>query len=64
MAAVATIALISSFSFLMLFKRVNQSHDGQARAQLRIDYAQREDALLRALIDTVPKRAMAVHRLP
>lgn len=62
MAMVATLALITSFSILMLFQRVIHSHDGQARAQLRIDYAQKEDALLRALIAIVPNRAIQVMR--
>ena len=59
MAVVATLALATSFSIMMLFQRVIRSHDGQARAQLRVDYAQKEDALLRALVATVPTKAIA-----
>ncbi|MFT5469140.1 MAG: hypothetical protein ACI8UO_004255 [Verrucomicrobiales bacterium] len=58
MAVVTTIALATSFSIVMLFRQVIQSHDGQARSQLRIDYAQKEDALLRSLISIVPLRAI------
>lgn len=59
MAVVGTIAIVTSFGVMALFQRAVRSHDGQARAQLRLDYAQKEDALLRALVAVVPSKAIA-----
>lgn len=62
MALVATTALVTCFSLVLLFSGVMRSHEGQARAQVMVDYAQKQDALLRALVAVLPARAMAAMR--
>ncbi len=59
---VASIALMIVLSLLMLFKTGLLYRDQAAKAQLRADYHQREEALLRALVTVFPKKAIACMR--
>lgn len=45
-------------TMLYAYSRNLRSQDMQARSQLKIDYAQKEDAMLRALVNVVPNKAI------
>ena len=59
-AAVSTISLslLLMVMALTLFRETRQSQRAQAKTQLRIDYAAKERAFLRALVDITPNMAM------
>ena len=59
MPAVTLLALILTLSLLFLFRSNSINHDQAVRAQLRGDYHQREEALLRAVVAVLPPRAIA-----
>jgi hypothetical protein len=56
---VSALALIFMLSLLMLLRAGMLDRDGMAKAQLRADYQQREEALLRALVAVFPQKAIA-----
>lgn len=62
MPVVTMLAMIMTFSLLMLFREGGMHRDQAAKAQLRADYHQREEALLRALVAAFPERAIACMR--
>ncbi len=56
---VTGLAIMFSLSLTMLFKTTLMNRDQASKTQLRVDYRQREEALLRALIATFPSKAIA-----
>ncbi|MEQ1842306.1 MAG: hypothetical protein ABL994_18025, partial [Verrucomicrobiales bacterium] len=64
----ATITMVTSISLLivslMAYTLIGsiRSFDNQARAQVKQDYSQKEDAILGALIHIVPNKAMGAMR--
>lgn len=56
---VTGIALMLTFSVTMLFKQTLMNRDQASRTQLKADYHQREEALLRALVAVFPEKAIA-----
>jgi hypothetical protein len=57
--AVTGVALMLTLSLLVLFRAGHVHQDQGAKAQLRNDYHQREEALLRALVAVFPRKAIA-----
>ena len=57
--AVTAVALMLTLSLLMMFREGMMNRDQTARSQLRADYHQREEAVLRALVAVFPKKAIA-----
>ncbi len=57
--AVTGMALLMTLSLTMLFKQNLMTRDQAAKTQLRMDYHQREDALMRALVALFPAKAAA-----
>lgn len=57
--AVTGLALLMTLSLTMLFKQNLMTRDQSAKTQLRMDYHQREDALMRALVALLPAKAAA-----
>jgi hypothetical protein len=57
--AVTAVALMLTLSLMMLFKVGLVNRDQAAKAELRTDYSQREEALLRALVAVFPRKAIA-----
>lgn len=57
--AVTGMALLMTLSLTMLFKQNLITRDQSAKTQLRMDYHQREDALMRALVALLPSKAAA-----
>lgn len=55
---VSAMALISTLSLVMLFRAGMLDRDQVAKAQLRTDYHQREEALMRALVALFPQRVV------
>ncbi|TDU70895.1 hypothetical protein EI77_02013 [Prosthecobacter fusiformis] len=53
------IALMLTFSLAMLFKQTIMNRDHASKTQLKADYHQREEALLRALVAVFPNKAIA-----
>lgn len=51
-------AIMFTLSLTMLFKGTLMNRDQASKSQLRVDYRQREEALLHALIASFPGRAM------
>lgn len=66
--AYATISMVASISLLIISMLAYtligsiRSFDSQARAQVKQDYSQKEDAILGALIHLVPNKAMGAMR--
>lgn len=64
----ATMSMVASISLLIISMLAYtligsiRSFDGQARAQVKQDYSQKEDAILSALIHIVPNKAMGAMR--
>ncbi|GEP42326.1 hypothetical protein [Brevifollis gellanilyticus] len=56
---VTGLAIMFSLSLTMLFKSTLMNRDQASKTQLRVDYRQREEALMRALIATFPSKAIA-----
>lgn len=57
-AMVITIAMVIVTGIAFAFRQHARSLDVQAKTQVRIDYTQKEDALLRALLQVVPNKAI------
>jgi hypothetical protein len=57
--AVTGLALLMTLSLTMLFQQNLLIRDQAAKTQLRLDYHQREDALMRALVALLPAKAAA-----
>ncbi len=55
---VTGLAIMFTLSLTMLFKSALMNRDQASKSQLRVDYRQREEVLLRALVATFPGRAM------
>lgn len=55
---VTGLAIMFTVSLTMLFKNTLMNRDQASKTQLRVDYRQREEALLRALVATFPSKAM------
>ncbi|MDB6072511.1 MAG: hypothetical protein JWO89_151, partial [Verrucomicrobiaceae bacterium] len=62
MPVVSAIALMMTLSLLMLFRAGTMHRDEAAKIQLRADYHQREEALMRAVVAVLPKKAIACMR--
>lgn len=60
--AVAGVALMLTMSLTMLFKSSLLTRDQAAKTQLRMDYHQREEALMRAIVAVFPSHAAAAMR--
>ena len=58
MAMVALLGMTAFLGLLFVFRIGMRSHEAQVRNQVKIDYRQKEDALLRALVAIVPNRAV------
>lgn len=56
---VTGMALMLVFSLLMLFEQSLMNRDQASKTQLKVDYQQREEALLRALVTVFPNQAVA-----
>jgi hypothetical protein len=56
---VTGLAIMFSLSLTMLFKSTLMNRDQASKTQLRVDYRQREEALLRALIAIFPSKTIA-----
>jgi hypothetical protein len=57
--AVTGMALLMTLSLAMLFQQNLMTRDQAAKTQLRLDYHQREDSLMRALVALLPAKAAA-----
>ena len=55
---VIILAIIISASLVMLFRQGLMNRDQAAKSQLRVDYHQREESLLRALVAVFPQKAI------
>lgn len=55
---VTGLAIMFTLSLTMLFKSTLMNRDQASKSQLRVDYRQREEALLHALVASFPGRAM------
>lgn len=58
MAMVALLGVTALLGIMAVFRQSMRSHEGQVRNQVKIDYRQREDALLRALVAIAPNKAI------
>lgn len=56
---VTGLAVMFTLSLAMLFKRTLMNRDQAAQAQLSVDYQQREEALLQAVVTLLPEKAIA-----
>ena len=57
-AMVAGIAVMTTFSLALVFSHSIGSQEHQSRAQVRSDFAQKEDAVLRSLVSILPNKAI------
>ncbi len=55
---VTGLAIMFTLSLTLLFKNMLMNRDQASKSQLRVDYHQREEGLLRALVATFPGKAM------
>ncbi|MEI6873175.1 MAG: hypothetical protein WCL08_12925, partial [Verrucomicrobiota bacterium] len=55
---VSALALVFTLSLLMLLRSGMLDRDQVAKAQLRADYQQREEALMRALVAVFPQQVV------
>lgn len=55
---VMVFAIVALLGMMFTFRQGVRSHESQVRNQVKIDYSQKEDALLRALIAIVPNKAI------
>ncbi len=62
MAMVAVVGMITLFGLLVTYRDAMRSHESEKRSQIRLDYTQKEDAFLRALVANVPNRAIDAMR--
>ncbi len=58
LAMVAAIGVSALLSLMFVFQQGMRSHERQVMNQVKIDYRQKEDALLRALVYVVPNKAI------
>lgn len=58
MAMVVALGVTALLGLMFVFRRGMHSHDAQVRHQVKIDFKQKEDAFLRALIAEVPNAAI------
>lgn len=57
-AMVAVLALLITFSLAITFSHSIDSQDFQSRVQVRSDFSQKEDAVIRSLVSILPNRAI------
>ena len=57
--SVTLLALFITIGLMLLFRQSLINQDRAALSQLKLDYQQREDALMRALIAVFPSKAVA-----
>lgn len=57
--AVSALGLVMTLSLMMVFKTTLLNREEASQSQLRVDYHQREEALMRALVAIFPERAIA-----
>lgn len=57
-AMVAALGITALLTLTFVFRQGMRSHETQMRNQVKIDYRQKEDALLRALVAVVPNKAI------
>ncbi|MCB1085576.1 MAG: hypothetical protein KDM63_00900 [Verrucomicrobiae bacterium] len=57
-AFVLSIAMVLVYGLAFAFRQHIRSLDNQSKTQIKIDYAQKEDAVLRALLQIVPNKAI------
>ncbi|MCP5540518.1 MAG: hypothetical protein H7A53_07830 [Akkermansiaceae bacterium] len=62
MALVAIVGMVTLFGMLFTYRSGVTAHDSEKRSQIRVDYTEKEDALLRALIAIVPNKAIDTMR--
>lgn len=62
LAMVAVVGIVALFGMAVTYRDSMRSHDSEKRSQIRVDYTQKEDAFLRALVATVPNRAIDAMR--
>jgi len=55
---VITIGMFAIGSLTYVFQKSSRAHRQQVNTQVKVDYAQKEDAVLRALVSIVPNRAI------
>ncbi len=58
LAMVAVIGVTALLGLMFAFRLTMRSHEAQVRNQIKVDYRQKEDAILRALVAIVPNRAI------
>ena len=58
MAMVAFLGMMALATLIFVFRQGMHSHEAQVRNQVKIDYRQKEDALLRALVVELPNAAV------
>lgn len=59
---VAVVGLVTLFGLAVTYRDAMRSHESEKRSQIRVDYSQKEDAFLRALVAIVPNRAIDAMR--
>ncbi len=57
-ALVVAFALITLGSLMFVFRQNLRAHDAEVRSQIEVDYSQKEDAIIRALVAIVPNKAI------
>jgi len=57
-AMVVATAAVLTFMMIFAYKRALQSQSAQASVQLRMDYSEKEDVVLRSIVAITPNRAM------
>lgn len=57
-AMVLSTGLVLTMMMVYSYRRSMQAHEVQAKVQLRTDYAEKEDAVLRSIVAITPNRAM------
>ncbi len=58
LAMVAVLGVSALLSLMYVFRGAVRSHESQVRNQLKVDYRQKEDAILRALVAITPNKAI------
>jgi hypothetical protein len=56
---VLTTGIVLMLTTLYVYRRAVNARDVQTKVQMRVDYSEKEDAILRSIVATVPNRAMA-----
>lgn len=59
---VAAISVVMLTSVTYIYRMSSWSHDNQAKSQVKVDYSQKEEALLNALVNVLPNKAIGAMR--